>query len=128
MKGLYTGVGGKTEFQEDIRSSVLREISEETGLEVRELSLKGIVKTILQTDDKASGSWILFIYTAVSDTFNFIDCPEGDLVLADTTRLGEYDLIGFIREMMPLILKSLRVFEGTIVHDGQGRVLSSFFY
>ncbi len=32
LKGLWTGVGGKTAFDEDVKGSCLREVKEETGL------------------------------------------------------------------------------------------------
>ena len=53
-EGFIHRSGGETEFHEDIRSSCLREIKEETGLTVDSLALRGIVKTILEDD---SSSW-----------------------------------------------------------------------
>jgi 8-oxo-dGTP pyrophosphatase MutT (NUDIX family) len=47
MKNMVTGVGGKTEFQEDIHLSCHREVFEETGIKPTNVCLKGVLKTIV---------------------------------------------------------------------------------
>lgn len=121
MRNMVTGVGGKTNFEEDILSSCKREIREETGFEVERLRLRGIVKTILETRDS---SWILFIYTADEFSGQQIDCPEGRLLWVDRDDFLKQNLIGFIREIAPYILDE-KTIEGTIIHDQNGNVLES---
>lgn len=125
MKGLYTGVGGKTFFEEDIRSSCFREVKEETGLEICELELKGVIKTILCGGNSA---WILFVYTAKSQSNNFHECPEGILEWLDIDSLDSVDLIGFIKEIITHVLSRTNFIEGTLVHDLQGNILDSDFH
>jgi 8-oxo-dGTP diphosphatase len=120
MKGLYTGVGGKTEFCEDIRSSCFREACEETGLRIRDFNCKGVLKTIL---DGADSSWILFIYAADSFEGQLIDCDEGELRWVGPDEISSLPLIGFIRAILPAILFDDHFVEGTIRHDISGRVL-----
>ena len=48
MKGMLTGVGGKTNFEEDIHDSCVREIKEETGLIAKNLKLRAVIKTVLE--------------------------------------------------------------------------------
>lgn len=43
MKDLYTGIGGKTHFDEDIHLSCIREAKEETGLDIFEVELKAVI-------------------------------------------------------------------------------------
>ncbi len=121
MKDMFTGVGGKTKFNEDINESCLREIKEETGLNAKNLKLKGIIKTILDGHDS---SWILFIYT--TDVFDGeqIDCPEGELKWIKINEIDKINLIGFIREIMPFVLNENSIIEGTITHDLTGKVLT----
>jgi len=76
LKGLWTGVGGKTEFHEDIKASCLREVKEETGLEVESLQLKGVMKTVLK---EGNSSWILFVYSATAPHGDLGTCDEGTL-------------------------------------------------
>ena len=121
MKDMFTGVGGKTKFDEDINTSCLREIKEETGLNAKNLKLKGIIKTIL---DGYSSSWILFIYTSEEFDGKQIDCPEGKLKWIKINDINNLNLIGFIREIMPFVLNEDSIIEGTVTHDTTGAVLS----
>jgi len=120
MQNLYTGVGGKTHFDEDIRTSCFREVQEETGLEIHDLALRGVVKTILSGHFSA---WILFVYTARTNCTELADCPEGSLEWIDKGSLDSIQLIGFIKEILSHILYEADFLEGTIVHDNQGNVL-----
>jgi len=121
MKNMFAGVGGKTKFDEDINNSCLREIKEETGLDAKNLKLKGVIKTILDGHDS---SWILFVYTSNEFSGKQIDCPEGTLKWIDIDEVFNINLIGFIRELMPFILNEKSIIEGTIKHDTTGKVLS----
>jgi len=120
MKDMYTGVGGKTNFEEDINKSCLREIKEETGLDARNIKLKGVIKTILEGHDS---SWILFIYASTDFNGEQIDCPEGKLKWINVDEVLNVNLIGFIRDLMPFILNENSIIEGTIKHDIKGMVL-----
>jgi 8-oxo-dGTP diphosphatase len=121
MQNLMTGVGGKTDFDEDIYLSCLREIKEETGFVVRSLKFRGVIKTII---DSLDNSWILFIYTARQFSGQQIECPEGRLTWVDRSELLNQNLIGFIREIVPYILAEETI-EGTIIHDQSGNVVKS---
>lgn len=121
MKNLYAGVGGKTDFEEDIHQSCLREVYEETGLIPTNLCLKGVLKTLIQTE---ASSWILFVYTAECKESEPIECDEGVLEWVFLHDLSSRNLIGFIRKILPHIFNETSFFEGTIVHDLQGDVIS----
>jgi 8-oxo-dGTP diphosphatase len=120
MKGMQTGVGGKTNFDEDIFSSCIREIKEETGFEAKKLVLKGVLKTLLAGGDS---SWILFVYVCTDYSGELGHCPEGILNWVDMTKLPDLNLIGFLREIMPYVFSENAFFEGTITHDSQGIVI-----
>lgn len=120
MKNLYTGVGGKAHFEEDIRHSCLREIKEETGLDVFGLKLKAVIKTILEGNQS---SWILFVYIATTFSHHCIECDEGILEWVDPERLDQYPLIEFVQEIIPSIFENQEIIEATFHHDIQGRIL-----
>ena len=121
MKNLSTGVGGKTEFQEDIRLSCHREVYEETGLTPINVRLKGVLKTVVEG---GACSWILFAYTAEGSEETVRECDEGTLEWVSIKELNSRTIIGFIRKVLPYILDETSFFEGTIVHDLQGEVIS----
>jgi 8-oxo-dGTP diphosphatase len=120
MQDLFTGVGGKVGFDEDIHLSCIREVKEETGLDVKDLKLKGILKTLLEGKDS---SWILFIYTTEDFHGNLINCDEGDLEWIAYDEIFSHNLIGFIRKILPYILDEKTFVEGTIKHTITGQVL-----
>jgi 8-oxo-dGTP diphosphatase len=120
MKNKVTGVGGKTNFEEDILSSCIREIKEETGFEAKNLKLNGIIKTIAESLDS---SWILFIYTTSEFYGQQSECSEGKLFWIDRNDVQNQNLIGFINELIPYILNGDSI-EGTIIHDQEGNVLT----
>lgn len=120
MQGMLTGVGGKTCFDEDIYSSCIREIKEETGLDAKRLVLKGVLKTLLDGD---SSSWILFVYTCNDFSGELISCPEGVLQWVDLHKISDLNMIGFISEIIPFLFREDAFFEGTILHNNIGMVL-----
>jgi len=120
MQSMYTGVGGKTLPKESPFDSCIREAKEETGLDVSEVNLRGVVKTIL---DGSGSSWILSVYTAGGFSGKMIECDEGELEWVDINSINSYKLIGFIRKIMPYILNKNVIFDGVIIHDIKGNVI-----
>jgi len=121
MQNMFAGVGGKTKFKESTYESCSREAKEETGLDISEIKLRGVIKTIL---DGTKSYWILFVYTA--DKFNgeLINCNEGELSWVDVDKIYSYKLIGFIKKIMPYVLSDNVFFEGLIIHDIDGNIIS----
>ena len=122
MKAMFTGVGGKTHFEEDIKESAIREIKEETGYLAHDIKLKGVVKTILQGKDS---SWILFVYTCSDFSGEEIPCDEGELHWIETKDIYKTNLIGFIREILPEILLEDVFIERTLMHNSTGEIINN---
>jgi len=120
MQNMYTGVGGKTDFGESINESCTREAKEETGLDISDVKLKGVIKTVL---DGSSSSWVLFIYTTDKFDGEIIDCVEGELNWVPMADIFSYELIGFIRRILPHILSEQDFVEGLILHDIKGNII-----
>lgn len=116
LRGKWTGVGGKTEFSEEPLESCLREVKEETGLDI-EPKLAGIITTI----NKAEASkWFLFVYVANGYRGDLKQSSEGFLEWVNEEKLYERDLV-FIRVSLPYILHRERkgIITGKIIHDGR---------
>lgn len=102
----YNGVGGHVERDEDPLTAARREILEETGLEVRQLTLRGV-----HNIDAGENSGILmFVFTAMSDTRAFVDHQEeGTLHWVSRDALLSLDLV----EDLPLILPRVLSMQAT---------------
>ena len=74
-QGLYTPVGGKIEDGESPRAAAIREVQEETGLQIEDAHYCGLLVDSSPTDS----NWICFGYRASGDYFAPPDCNEGTL-------------------------------------------------
>ena len=95
----YNGVGGHVEADEDVYTAARRETLEETGLEVHNLRLRGIVNINV---GEATGI-MLFVFTAHSDKRQTLPSGEGTLEWVSRAQLPEYDLV----EDVPILLERL---------------------
>jgi 8-oxo-dGTP diphosphatase len=121
MQGKWTGVGGKTQFFEEPYESCVREVKEETGLDVKPM-LRGVVVTINIVDNS---KWFLFVYVADRFTGKMKKCEEGMLEWVDKDEVYKKNLIGFIEKMLPYVLdKEKCVFTGKFLHDDEGNIKS----
>lgn len=94
----YNGVGGHIERDEDPSTGAIREIKEETGLDIQNVLLRGVH----HIDAGASQSGILlFVFTANSDSRDVSgDDSEGTLHWINQNDIMSLDLV----EDLPLIL------------------------
>ena len=74
--GKWNGLGGKLEPSETPEECAIREIWEESGLQVKNLILKGII-TFPTFDDQED--WYTFIFVIDEFEGQLIDSPEGYL-------------------------------------------------
>ena len=73
--GKWNGLGGKFEPGETPEECVIREVREESGLEIVDPRLHGLVMFPgFKGDD-----WYVFVFTAVEYTGELIESPEGEL-------------------------------------------------
>lgn len=90
--GLYNGVGGHVEAGEDIQTAILREVKEETGLQVSEPRLRGVIH--VDVDDPVLGV-LVFVFTAVAPGKELLSSDEGT-----PEWVGTRDLPGKASEMV----------------------------
>ncbi len=96
----YNGLGGHIERDEDPLTGARREIKEESGLDVHDVHLRAVYNI----DAGSDTGIILFVYTAMSDSRDFVDDgKEGNLEWVSVDKLNEYDLV----EDLPLILPKI---------------------
>lgn len=74
-EGKWIGVGGKFEKDETPEECLLREVREETGLELTKYKLRGVI-TFLSNEWETE---YMYLFTANEFTGELICCDEGDL-------------------------------------------------
>lgn len=93
----YNGVGGHVERDEDVLTAAVREMQEETGLQVRGVRLRGVVHIDV---GEAQMGILLFVFTAQATARQLSPSREGTLEWVPRERLLSLDLV----EDLPLIL------------------------
>ena len=106
--GYYNGLGGHIERNEDPLTGAIREIHEETGLDVKNVRYCGST----HIDAGQDVGILLFIFAAEATSHDFTDCDEGTLewlplrnVLADDNNL-------LLVEDLPIILPRIFANDG----------------
>lgn len=97
--GRYNGVGGHIERDEDPLTGAVREIQEETGLDVTGIRLRGV----LHVDAGEATGILVFIFTAQAASRAFTDCDEGTLEWVPLDAVDDLPLV----EDLPLLLPIL---------------------
>lgn len=98
----YNGLGGHIERDEDPLTGAIREIKEESGLDVHDVRLR----TIHNIDAGEETGIILFVYTAISDRRELItDTSEGTLEWIPKRKILEVDLVEDLPYLIPRVLE-----------------------
>ena len=116
--GKWIGIGGHLKEDESPEECVRREIREETGLEVRDLKLKGILTFVLPK----WGNELTFLYTAKSESRDVKDCNEGILEWIPIEEVMGLPLWEGDRIFLPLLRKN-EFFSLKLVYDEEDHLV-----
>ncbi|RPI98506.1 MAG: NUDIX domain-containing protein [Chloroflexi bacterium] len=100
--GRYNGVGGHIERDEDALTSAIRETQEETGLDVVNVCLRGVI----HVDAGSETGIMVFVFTAEATSRQFVDSDEGTLEWVARDQLESLPLV----EDLPALIS--RIFDG----------------
>ena len=119
--GKWIGIGGHLEENESPDECVLREIREETGLEVTDLRLRGVITFILPD----WGNEMTFLYTASTAGAALADCAEGELRWIPIEQVDQLNLWEGDRVFLPLLRENGDCFQLKLIYAPGGRLVSS---
>lgn len=100
----FNGVGGHVERDEDVLTSLQREVFEETGLAIKAPRLRAVIVA----DEGEGPGVVIFVYTAGCSTRSVRPSAEGELVWVPRSRVFEYDLVPDLRELLPRLFTADR--------------------
>lgn len=97
----YNGVGGHVRPDEDVHSAARREIREETGLAVSDLSLRGVINVPLAGSSKGI---LLFVFTAKAKDRGVRRSAEGTPEWVPLDDVDQLDLVEDLPILLPRVL------------------------
>jgi 8-oxo-dGTP diphosphatase len=86
--GKWNGLGGKFEPGESPEECVIREVQEESGLQINKPKLHGL----LMFPNFKGNDWYVFVFSAHDFTGELIDSPEGELEWIPDEKLTSLNL------------------------------------
>lgn len=123
--GKYNGIGGHVEQGEDPKSSAIREISEEAGISIDQLSLCGV----MMIDVGRSPGIGLYIFVSETDFGVPRGSKEGAPEWIHINSLDDIPLVSDLTELLPRALYSFRnhaPFTGITTFSPAGEPILSF--
>ena len=111
--GKWNGLGGKFEPGESLEECILREVQEESGLQIRNPKLHGL----LMFPDFKGNDWYVFVFTAREFNGELIDSPEGKLEWIPDEKLISLNLWASDQVFFPWLEKE-GFFSAKFIYDG----------
>ena len=108
----YALPGGHVEDGESFTDACIREMKEETGLDVLSPRLVG-VKQFLRDD----GRYVVFLYKADRYSGALVSSDEGEMEWVERSRLAEFDTVNDLEELIR-VMESPSLSEFVYVTDG----------
>jgi 8-oxo-dGTP diphosphatase len=121
-EGTYNALGGHIEKGESVIESANREIKEESGLDVTDTKLRGIVHAVNFFEKNV----MMFVTSSTAKSTEVVNNDEGELTWI---KVEEIDNIRIFEDMKPIIqhalnMKPEEIFVGTSEFDGKDKLLS----
>lgn len=94
----YTLPGGHVEPGESFVDAVIREMKEETGLDIKNPRLAGVKQFPIK-----DGRYIVFLFRTSEFTESVVSSDEGQMEWVDINKLSEYETVDDLEELLEVI-------------------------
>jgi 8-oxo-dGTP diphosphatase len=116
-EGKWNGPGGKVQPGETPLECVVREVLEETGLTVSDLTKQGVVDFYF--GEKPEPDWVVHIYTTSTFSGEPKEGDEGELRWFNVDEIHYSEMWEDDTHWLPMLLQGKR-FRGVFVYDEEG--------
>nr|WP_297709072.1 8-oxo-dGTP diphosphatase [uncultured Butyrivibrio sp.] len=99
----YTLPGGHVEPGESFVDAVIREMKEETGLDIKNPRLAGVKQFPIIDGGKENGRYIVFLFKTNEFSGSVISSAEGKMEWFEYSKLSEMDTVNDLEELMEVI-------------------------
>jgi len=124
--GLWSPPGGKAEHGESPQETVIREITEETGLTIQQPTLRGIQTSV---DIHYPVHWMLYIFVATQFSGTLIDSAEGELRWHAIHTIWQLDRpYTDTLYWEHIVNPQLGIWQGKVVYDTPERLVEEIIY
>lgn len=113
-EGKWMGVGGKFEQNESPEECMMREVKEETGLNVLSYQYRGIVTFVSNLVDEAE---YLHLFTIDEFDGEIIECNEGELAWIDKEEIYKLPMWEGDKYFLNLLLERETFFSMKLVYE-----------
>jgi ADP-ribose pyrophosphatase YjhB (NUDIX family) len=122
LKGKHSGIKGEPGLLEDMNEAAIRTIRESTGLDVKDVVMRGVVKTI---NEETQSSVIYFVYESAKFFGELQSKVSGRLKWVDILHIFNLEMESLVQELMPNLLDGESFFEGTIHLKSKDEIIHS---
>lgn len=111
-KNKYIGVGGHVEKGETPDEAIVREVKEETGLDLLSFRKRGLVYFVLNGYEEE-----MYIYTSLDFKGELIECNEGELSWVDKEKVLSLPIWEGDKYFLKHLLKDDEYFEMRLIYE-----------
>ncbi|WP_416828457.1 NUDIX hydrolase [Ectobacillus polymachus] len=124
-RGWWVAPGGKMESGEHIREAVVREFQEETAIEIKNPTLKGVFTFVIQENNQTVSEWMMFSFLAAEHIGNNNHiCDEGTLEWHSTEAIASLPMAAGDRRIIDYVLHGNGILYGTFVYTPDFELIS----
>jgi 8-oxo-dGTP diphosphatase len=124
-RGWWAIPGGKMEIGETIKEAVVREYREETGIFIKNPSLKGIFTFLMKENDKIVDEWMMFTFLATeAEGLQLKESEEGILQWHPIDQIHSLPMASGDKHILDYVIHGEGILYGTFHYTNDFQLLS----